>query len=198
MKWTVDQAHTVVGFSTKHLGISTVRGRFTKFDGWAELDDPSDLTKVTGRVEVDLSSIDTGNEQRDGHLKSGDFFNVETNPKLVYEVHGVTKKSDDTYEVTGDLTMNGVTKPVTLNYEHGGHVTDPYGNPKLGGTLTGTIDRKDWNITWNVPLAGGGLLVGEKVKIEVEGQMAPAKEAVEQEAELESKPQDAAAETARS
>lgn len=184
MGWVIDPAHTTVGFSVKHMGLSTVRGRFTRFSGEIDLDDPTDLTSATGTIRVELSSIDTGNEQRDTHLRSGDFFNAEKNPEMTFELRSIQPQGD-TFAVQADLTINGTTKPVTLTYEHGGEATDPYGNRKVGGTLTGTIDRRDWGIVWNVPLAGGGLLVGEKVKIEVEGEIAEELSAVEHEVELE-------------
>jgi polyisoprenoid-binding protein YceI len=189
MGWTIDPAHTTVGFKVKHLGLSTVRGRFTRFEGDIELSDPKDLTTAHGTVRVDLSSIDTGNEQRDAHLRSADFFNAAVTPEMVLVVRGITPKDGDRYNVDGDLTINGITKPVVFEYEHGGEATDPYGNVKLGGTLRGDIDRREWGITWNVPLSAGGFLVGERVGIEVEGQIAQGQEAVEQEVDLEASAQ---------
>ncbi|MGI8847176.1 MAG: YceI family protein [Candidatus Dormibacteria bacterium] len=186
MSWTIDPAHSTVGFSAKHLGLSTVRGQFKKFDGEIDLD-PNDPTTASGRATIDVASIDTGNEQRDGHLRTGDFFEVEKYPTITFDLKQVEKGDDDTYKVTGALTIKGVTKDVVLDYEHAGSATDPYGNTKAGGSLTGTINRTDWDLKWNVPLGGGGLLVSERIKIEVEYQLAEAKEAVLEGAAAESK-----------
>jgi polyisoprenoid-binding protein YceI len=185
MAWTLDPAHTSVSFSAKHLGVATVRGQFKKVDAEIELDDPNDPTTARGKVIIDAASIDTANSQRDGHLSSADFLDVEHFPTITFEVKSVHPKGDGMYEVIGDLTIRGVTKEIRLDYEHNGVVTDPYGNTKVGGTLTGVIDRTDWGLKWNVPLGGGGLLVSEKVKLEIDGELAQTKEAVEQEAEAE-------------
>lgn len=187
MAWTIDPAHTTVGFSARHMGLSTVRGRFTDFAGTVDVD-PSDLPRTRGKVEIRTASVDTGNEQRDGHLKSGDFFDVEHFPVMTFDVKSIAHKGGSDYEVTGDLTIKDVTREVRLDYEHAGEGKDPWGNRKLGGTLTGSISRADWGLTWNVALEAGGLLVSDKIKIEVEGQLAESKEAVKEEASAESKP----------
>src|SRR5688500_16105609 len=184
MAWTIDTAHTTVSFVARHMGLSKVRGQFTKFDGQIE-GDPSDITTAKARFEVDLASVDSGNPDRDGHLKSADFFDVEKFPKMTFVSKSITGSGED-YKVVGDLTIKDLTKEVELDYEHGGEGVDPYGNRKLGGTLTGTIKRSDWGLTWNVALEAGGLLVSDNIKIEVDLQVAESKEAVEQEAELES------------
>lgn len=181
MTWTIDTAHSTIGFSAKHLGVSTVRGQFTTFRGDIDLPDDGDLSKVTGRVVIDTASVDTGNAQRDGHLRNADFFNTEAYPEMVFDLRGVEAVGGDRYRVTGDLTLLGVTRPITLEYEHNGIVEDPFGNTKLGGSITGTVNRSDWGLKWNVPLGGGGLLVSEKVKIEVDGQLTKSREAVAQE-----------------
>ena len=170
MTWSLDPHHTSVSFSAKHLGVATVRGRFDEVSADLDLDDPNDPTTGKGTVTVKSASITTGSEQRDGHLKTGDFLEVEKYPDIVFKVTKVTKKGDQ-YEVVGDLTIKDVTKEITLDYEHSGVVVDPMGNTKVGGTLTGTLNRSDWGLTWNVPLGGGGLLVGEKVKIEIDGEL---------------------------
>lgn len=186
MSWTLDPSHTSVAFSAKHLGVATVRGRFTKVDADLELDNPEDPSTARGAVTIDAKSIDTGNEQRDGHLRSADFLDVEKYPTITFAIRSVEPEGD-VYKATGDLTIRDVTKPITLDYEHAGVVTDPFGNTKVGGTLTGTINRADWGLTWNVPLGGGGLLVSEKVKLEIDGELAQAKEAVEESAEAEAR-----------
>jgi len=178
MAWSLDPAHTSISFSAKHLGVATVRGRFTRFDAELELDDPDDPTTGRGRVVVDASSIDTGNEQRDNHLRNADFLDVERYPNIIFAVKKVIRAGADSHQVVGDLTIRDVTKEVTFDYEHSGSVVDPYGNVKVGGTLNGKIDRTDWGLRWNVPLGGGGLLVGETVRIEVDGELAQVKEAV--------------------
>jgi polyisoprenoid-binding protein YceI len=170
MTWSLDPHHTSVAFSAKHLGVATVRGRFGQVTADLELDDPNDPTTGSGTVTVQAASITTGSEQRDGHLKSADFLDVENYPEIVFKLKSVAPDGDH-YKVTGDLTIKGVTKEITLDYEHSGSVVDPYGNTKVGGTLTGTINRTDWGLSWNVPLGGGGLLVGEKVKLEIDGEL---------------------------
>ena len=186
MAWTIDPAHTTVGFSARHMGLSTVRGRFTQFEGSIDAD-PTDLTRTRGRVEIKTASLDTGNEQRDAHLKSPDFFDVERYPVLVFEVKRIEPEDDGEYRVTGDLTIKDVTREVELEYEHAGEQKDPWGNRKMGGELKGSINRSDWGLTWNVALETGGLLVSDKIKIEVEGQLAESQEAVAEEAGAESK-----------
>lgn len=183
MGWAIDEAHTTVGFVARHMGLSKVRGQFTRFRGEVE-GNPTDITSARGRFEVDLDSVDTGNADRDAHLKSADFFNVEKNPKMVFESKAISSEGD-TYSVVGDLTINGVTEEVELEYEHGGDSVDPFGNRKVGGTLTGSINRRDWGLTWNVPLDTGGVLVSEKINIEVDFQLAEGKEAVDEEAGAE-------------
>jgi polyisoprenoid-binding protein YceI len=178
MAWAIDPAHTTVGFSARHMGLSTVRGRFTRLEGSIDVD-PSDPTSARGRVDIDLASVDTGNEQRDGHLRSGDFFEVENHPTMTFVITSATPIDDETIRIDGDLTIKGVTRPVELLYRHAGEGTDPFGNRKLGGTLTGEIRRSDWDLRWNVPLESGGWLVSDKVKIEVDGQLVASAEAGE-------------------
>ena len=170
MTWSLDPHHTSVTFSAKHLGVATVRGSFGQVTADLELDDPNDPTTGSGTVIVKAASITTGSEQRDGHLKSGDFLDAEKYPEIVFNLKSITPDGDH-YKVTGDLTIKGVAREITLDYEHSGSVIDPYGNTKVGGTLTGTINRTDWGLSWNVPLGGGGLLVGEKVKLEIDGEL---------------------------
>ena len=186
MAWTIDPAHTTVGFTARHMGLSKVRGQFTQFRG--EVDgDPKDLTTAEGRFEVDLASVETGNPDRDAHLRSADFFDVERHPKMTFVSKSVTSEGDGTYRVVGDLTIRGVTKEVELTYEHGGSDTDPYGNRKVGGTLTGTLKRSDWGLSWNVPLDSGGWLVSDKIGLEIDLQVAESKQAIGDEAEAEAK-----------
>ncbi len=183
MAWNIDTAHTSVGFVARHLGLSKVRGQFARFRGEVE-GDPSDVTTAAGWLEVDVESIDTRNADRDAHLKSADFFDVEKFPTMRFASKRI-EGSGDRYRVTGDLTIKDVTKEVTLDYEHGGEVTDPYGNRKIGGTLTGTVKRSEWGLTWNVPLESGGWLVSDNIKLEIDVQVAESKEAVAEEAKAE-------------
>jgi polyisoprenoid-binding protein YceI len=170
MSWSMDPHHTAVTFSAKHLGVATVRGHFTEIATSLDLDDPDDPTTGRGSVTIQSASITTGSEMRDGHLKGADFLDVEKYPTITFTLKSIAKAGDD-YKVTGDLTVKDVTKEITLDYEHSGTATDPYGNTKVGGTLTGSINRSDWGLVWNVPLGGGGVLVGEKVKLEIDGEL---------------------------
>ena len=185
MAWTIDTAHTSVSFKARHMGLSKVRGQFTSFRG--EIDgDPTDVTTAKARFEVDLASVESGSPDRDTHLKSADFFDVENHPTMVFQSTSMVPDGDD-YKVVGDLTIKGISREVELGYEHGGEATDPYGNRKIGGTLSGTIKRSDWDLTWNVPLDTGGWLVSDNVTIEIDLQVAESQEAVEQEEAAESK-----------
>jgi polyisoprenoid-binding protein YceI len=170
MAWAFDLSHTSVGFSARHMGLSTVRGRFHRFNGTIVLD-PSDLSKTIGRLEIDASSIDTGDPQRDEHLRSPDFFDVEHYPTIVFEPTSIERIDDEHYRVRGNLTIKSVTREVELIYEHAGEAVDPFGKRKLGGRLTGEIKRSDWGLTWNVALEAGGWLVSDAIKLEIEGQV---------------------------
>ena len=170
MSWSMDPHHTQVTFSAKHLGVSTVRGHFNQITSDLDLDDPNDPTTGRGSVTIQTASVDTGNDMRDGHIKGADFFDVEKYPAITFTLKSIAKAGDD-YKVTADLTIKDVTKEITLDYEHNGSVVDPFGNTKVGGTLTGSINRSDWGLAWNVPLGTGGLLVGEKVKLEIDGEL---------------------------
>ena len=185
MAWTIDTAHTTVGFMARHMGLSKVRGQFTSFRG--EVDgDPSDITTAKARFEVDMGSIESGSPDRDAHLKSADFFDVEKYPTMTF-VSKAVKNDGGTYKVAGDLTIKDVTKEVELEYEHGGDLQDPFGNRKIGGSLTGSIKRSEWGLNWNVPLDSGGWLVSDKIVLEIDLQVAESKEAVEEEADAESR-----------
>jgi polyisoprenoid-binding protein YceI len=185
MTWSLDPHHTAVSFSAKHMGVATVRGRFDDVTADLELDDPNDPTTGSGTVTVKAASVNTGSEMRDNHLRSPDFFDAEKYADIVFKLKSISKAGDDKYKLTGDLTIKGITKEITLDYEHSGTVVDPYGNTKVGGTLTGTVNRTDWGLVWNVPLGGGGLLVGEKVKLEIDGELAQDKPAADAEAAAE-------------
>jgi polyisoprenoid-binding protein YceI len=185
MAWSLDPHHTAVSFSAKHMGVATVRGRFDDVTADLELDDPDDPTTGRGTVTVKAASVNTGSEMRDNHLRSPDFFDAEKYPDIVFTLKSIDKAGDDKFNVVGDLTIKGITKEITLDYEHSGTAIDPYGNTKVGGTLTGTVNRNDWGLVWNVPLGGGGWLVGEKIKLEIDGELAQEKEAADAEAAAE-------------
>lgn len=184
MSWTLDPHHTTVAFSAKHLGVATVRGLFTTAEAAVELDDPSDPTTAKGTVTIEASSITTHNEQRDAHLRAADFLEVEKYPYITFALKSVERDGDG-YQVVGDLTIRDVTNEVRLAYEHNGVVVDPFGNTKVGGTLTGSIDRTQWGLTWNVPLGSGGLLVSNKVKLEIDGELTQDKPAAAESAKAE-------------
>ena len=184
MTWTIDPAHTSLTFVARHMGLSKVRGQFTSVRGEIE-GDPAHLESAHGRVEVDLASVDTSNADRDAHLRSPDFFDAANRPTMVFETRRITRRGDASYEVVGDLTIKGITRAVTLDYEHAGDTIDPFGNHKVGGTLSGAINRRDWGLNWNVPLDTGGVLVSETIGIEIDFQLAESKQAVEAAAEAE-------------
>jgi polyisoprenoid-binding protein YceI len=181
--WTIDTAHTSVGFVARHMGLSKVRGQFTSFRGEVE-GDPADITTARARLEIEMASVDSGSPDRDAHLKSADFFDVEKYPTMTFVTRSIEADGDD-YKVVGDLTIKGQTRPVELKYEHGGEVQDPFGNRKFGGSLSATIKRSDWGLVWNVPLDAGGWLVSDNVQLEIELQVAKTREVIEQEAKAE-------------
>jgi polyisoprenoid-binding protein YceI len=164
--WSVDPIHSTVGFSVKHLGIATVRGKFEDFAGTLEIGEGNLTARAYGTVQG--ISINTGDAGRDEHLRSADFFGVEQNPELRFESTGVEQVDDDTFEITGELTMNGVTKPLKLTAEVQGEETDPWGNERVALEVTGQLNRGDWNMTFNQALGSGNLLVGEKVKLQLD------------------------------
>lgn len=169
-KWKSDPAHSELKFKVKHMMISNVTGNFKKFNVEANTDE-DDFTKAKIEVTADLNSIDTNNEQRDTHLKSADFFETDKHPEARFESTSISKKNDDVYEIKGNLSIRGTTRPVTLNAEFGGIGKDPYGNIKAGFTVEGKINRKDFGLTWNAPLEAGGVLVGDELKIQSEIQL---------------------------
>lgn len=180
MAWNIDPAHTTVGFSARHMGLSKVRGRFDSFRGEIE-GDPSDVSTIRGRAEIDTASINTGNPDRDAHLRSPDFFDVENYPTMTFVSKSVSDNGDGTYKVVGDLTIKDVTREVEVSYEHAGEVKDPWGNLKFGGTLTANIKRSDWGLTWNAVLESGGFLVSDRVQLEIDLQVVQTPEQAEQE-----------------
>ena len=162
--WVIDPSHSEVHFKVKHLVISTVTGSFGEYEGQIETTgDGFDNANVSFSAQID--SISTGSEQRDGHLKSADFFDAENFPKLTFTSTSMTKTGDDTYDLAGDLTIRGTTKPITLKAEYGGQMQDFYGQTKAGFELTGTIKRKEFGLTWDGVTEAGGVVVSDDVKL---------------------------------
>jgi len=160
--WVIDASHSEVQFKVKHLVITTVTGSFNEFSGTVEAGDTFENAKIS--FEANTASISTNSEQRDGHLKSGDFFDVEKFPKLSFKGTKFSKK-DTGFELVGDLTIKDVTNSVTLSVEYGGTANDPWGNTKAGFEVSGKINRKDFGLTWNAPTEAGGVLVSDEVKL---------------------------------
>ncbi len=164
-KWVIDGSHSSAGFSVKHLMITNVRGEFQKVEGTVSWD-PAKPEATTIEASADISSINTRDEKRDGHLKSPDFFDVEKFPTLTFKSKSVKAKGSDELSVTGDLTIHGVTKEVVLEVEGPSAPTaDPWGNTRIGATASTKIKREDFGLTWNAALEAGGVLVGSDVKI---------------------------------
>lgn len=163
-KWTIDTMHSEVQFKVKHLVISTVTGNFTSFSSEAETEGEN-FENGSVKFAVDVNSINTGNEQRDGHLKSADFFDAANHPAIDFVSTGMKKTGDDTYKLSGNLTMRGVTKPVELDVTFGGTMVDFYGNHKAGFEVTGKINRKDFGLHWSAVTEAGGVVVSDEVKI---------------------------------
>jgi len=172
-KWVLDPTHSELGFKIKHLMITNVTGSFNIFTVNAETDN-EDFTKATISFTADTASVTTGNEQRDGHLKSADFFDVENHPELTFTGASFNKVDDENYQLKGILTIKGVSKEITLDVEFGGINKDPWGNEKAVINLQGKINRKDWGLNWNAALETGGVLVGEDVTFDIEVQLAKA------------------------
>jgi polyisoprenoid-binding protein YceI len=166
--WRLDPNHTVIGAVARHLMVTKVRGKFTSFSGAVHIvDSPEDSW---AELEVDAASIDTGVEQRDEHLRSADFLDVENHPKITFKSTLVEPKGGDTLRVTGDLSIRGVTRAVTLDVTFEGVSPDPWGGTRAGFTISGVLHREDWEMNWNVALETGGVLVSRTVELEIEAQ----------------------------
>jgi polyisoprenoid-binding protein YceI len=161
-KWVLDPSHSEIMFKVKHLMIANVKGEFVKFK--AEIDGP-DFSESPVNVSIDASSISTNDDARDNHLKGTDFFDTDHYKEITFEGTSYKKVKDDQYELRGMLKIKGISKEVKLDVEFGGISRDPWGNEKAGFSVSGTINRKDWGLTWNAPLEAGGVLVSDEVKI---------------------------------
>jgi polyisoprenoid-binding protein YceI len=160
--WNVDPAHSNVEFTVKHLGIATVRGAFNEFEGAFEVGDDG---TAHARGTVNVASVDTNEETRDGHLRSEDFFHAEVHPELSFESTDIVALDDDSFEIHGNLTMRGVTRPISLRAELQGTETDPWGNERVALEVRGQLNRADWGLTYNQMLGSGNMLVSDKVKL---------------------------------
>ena len=163
--YTLDVTHTRLGFSARHAMVTTVRGQFAEFEGTAHVDTATPAAS-SAKVVIKAAGIDTGNADRDGHLRSADFFDVETYPEITFEATDVARVDAVTWRLTGDLTIKGVSRPVSIDFESTGSARDPFGNLRVGFEGSTTINRKDWGLTWNAALETGGVLVSEKIKLD--------------------------------
>ncbi len=163
--WNIDPSHSRIGFSVKHLGISTVRGEFRNYEGVFEIGEDGSAA-ASGTVST--ASVDTSVADRDGHLKAPDFFDTENHPEITFGSTSISAVDDDTYEITGDLTLRGITKPITLTAEIGGAETDAFGYDRIGLEATGSLNRSDYGMKFNQALGSGNLAVSDKVKLVID------------------------------
>jgi polyisoprenoid-binding protein YceI len=165
--YAIDPSHSRIGFVARHAMVTKVRGSFNEFEGTGSFD-ADDPTRSSVQLTIKAASIDTRNADRDGHLRSNDFFDMEKYPEITFTSTKVEVVAPERYRVTGDLTIKGVTRPVTVEFEYAGAAVDPFGNSRIGLEGRTTVNRKDWGISWNAALETGGVLVGEKVTLEFE------------------------------
>ena len=166
--WTVDSGHTEVGFVGRHFGLTKVRGRFTGVDGTVTVGD--DITTSQLEVVIAMASVSSGDQARDDHLRSGDFFDVERHPSATFRSTGIVVDGTQG-SVAGELTIKGVTRAVTLDVEYLGHVVDHWGGERVVFSAAATINREDWGLTWNLLLEAGGLLVSKEIRLEIESEL---------------------------
>jgi polyisoprenoid-binding protein YceI len=165
--YAIDPAHSRIGFVARHAMVTKVRGSFNAFEGSGYID-AENPTNSHMQLTIQAASIDTRNADRDGHLRSNDFFDMETYPEITFASTAVEQVDAENFRVTGDLTIKGVTRPVTVDVEYTGTAVDPFGNQRIGFEGTTTVNRKDWGVNWNAALEAGGVLVSEKVTLEFE------------------------------
>lgn len=173
-KWDFDAVHSSVNFSIEHMVISEVAGQFKKFEG-SVFSDKEDFTDAKINFVISVNSINTDNDMRDTHLKSADFFDAEKFPLISFKSTSFKKIKEKNYQLIGEFTMHGVTKTITLNVVYGGNVVDPYKNTKAGFKITGTLNRKDYGLTWSKTIENGGLMVGDEVNFTCRVELAKAK-----------------------
>lgn len=169
--WAIDPSHSEILFKVKHLMITNVKGEFRTFNATI-VTNGDDFSKAKVKVTIDAASVFTNNNDRDAHLRSGDFFDTDTHKELTFEGTSFEKLDDENFKLKGDLTIKGVTNEVTLDVEFGGIMKDPWGNEKAGFSWSGKINRKDWGLNWNAALEAGGVLVSDDVRIQAEVQFA--------------------------
>jgi polyisoprenoid-binding protein YceI len=172
----IDPTHTRIGFAVKHMMISTVRGHFGEFTGQVQVED-GNPTAAVAEAAIKTASIHTGTTDRDNHLRSADFFHAEEHPELTFKSSSFEKIGDDTYRVRGDLTIRGTTRPIELEADVSGPVTDPWGNERVAVEARGRIKRSDFGLNWNAALEAGGVMVSDEVRLEIETELVAAKEA---------------------
>ncbi len=166
-RWDIDSGHSGIHFSVRHMVVAKVRGKFTRWSADVELQG-DDLTTASVQARIDTSSIDTGVEDRDTHLKSADFFDVGSYPEMTFKTRSIARLSDDQLRMVGDLTIRDVTREVVLDVDYLGETKDPWGNTRVGLAAKGKLDRKDFGLTWNQLLEAGGVMVGDRIDIEIE------------------------------
>jgi polyisoprenoid-binding protein YceI len=162
--YTVDPSHTTLGFVARHAMVTNVKGSFTDFTGTLHLDG-TDPSKSTASFDVQMASIETGSPDRDGHLKSADFFKIDEFPTMTFRSTSAESLGGEDYRITGDLSILGTTKPISIDLEYSGAAKDPFGNERVGFEGTATINRSEWGLSWNATLETGGVLVSDKIKL---------------------------------
>lgn len=167
--WALDPQHTHAEFAVRHLMISTVKGRFAEVSGSIQADE-ADPTRSSVEIEIDAASIDTRVEQRDQHLRSADFFDVENHPKITFRSHRIEAAGDKRYRVIGDLTIRGTTREIELDVREEGRGKDPWGGERVGVSVDGRVNRGDYGLKWNQALDAGGVVVGEEVKLHIDAE----------------------------
>jgi polyisoprenoid-binding protein YceI len=168
-KWNLDPSHSEVQFKVRHMMIANVTGNFKKFEATVQTEG-DDFTTANIHFAADIDSVSTNSEQRDGHLKSPDFFDAANHPQITFDSNHLQKTGDNEYKLQGTLAMHGISKPVTLNVEFGGMVKDPWGNTRVGFTVEGKISRKDFGLTWNAATETGGVVVSDDVRLYINAQ----------------------------
>jgi polyisoprenoid-binding protein YceI len=173
MTWNLDPAHSSVEFAVKHMIISSTKGRFQRYNVEATIDE-ANLANSQALVTIEADSIDTRDEKRDGHLRSADFFDTESFPKITFQTKRLEPKGGDDFKIVGDLTIRGVTKEVALDGEVSGPVKDPWGGTRVGLSAHTKVNRKEWGLNWNSALEAGGFLIGEDVRLNIETELVKA------------------------
>jgi polyisoprenoid-binding protein YceI len=169
MTWKIDPTHASLTFTGKHMKFAKVRGKFEQFDADVEIDE-NDLSQSSGTITVDVASIDSGFDQRDNHLRSADFFDVEQYPNITFETRRIEPRGENEYRIVGDLTIRDVTREVAFDGEVGGPLTDPWGGSRVVLSAATKVNRKDWGLEWNMPLGVDGFLVSDDIVLELDAE----------------------------